>query len=73
MILDSLPNAAKLTITLVISLAAGGIGVIFTSPSIESWYSGLVRPVFTPPNWLFAPAWTTLYILMGVAAYFVWK
>ena len=73
MALDSLPNAAKLAITIIISLAAGGIGAIFTSPAIGSWYAGLSKPVFTPPNWLFGPAWTILYILMGVAAFYVWR
>jgi benzodiazapine receptor len=71
MALDSLPAAAKLAISIIISLAAGGIGVIFTSPAIGTWYAALNKPGFTPPNWLFGPAWTTLYILMGIAAFFV--
>ena len=38
-----------------------------------SWYNPLNKPFFTPPSWLFGPAWTVLYILMGVSAYLVWK
>jgi len=38
-----------------------------------SWYNTLNKPFFTPPSWLFGPAWTVLYILMGVSAYLVWK
>jgi benzodiazapine receptor len=50
-------------------LAVGTIGSIFTSPSIPGWYASLNKPWFTPPNWVFAPVWTILYLLMGIAAY----
>ena len=53
--------------------AAGLIGSIFTMPAIDSWYATLARPDFAPPNWIFAPVWTTLYVLMGVAAFLVWQ
>ena len=48
-------------------LLAGGIGSYFTMPSIPTWYAGLQKPFFTPPSWVFGPAWTTLYILMGIS------
>jgi len=41
-------------------------------PSIEGWYAGLVRPELSPPNWVFAPVWTTLFLLMGLAAGIIW-
>jgi translocator protein len=51
---------------------AGLIGNLFTSPAIPEWYAGLEKPGFTPPSWVFGPAWTLLYILMAVAAWRVW-
>ncbi len=48
---------------------AGALGNLATGPNIPGWYEGLTKPALTPPNWLFAPAWTTLYILMAVAFY----
>jgi translocator protein len=48
---------------------AGGLGTIATQPNIPTWYQGLSKPGFTPPNWVFAPAWTLLYILMAYAAF----
>ena len=54
-----------------ISLAAGFLGSFATMDSINGWYATQVRPSWTPPNWVFAPVWTTLYVLMGVAAYLV--
>jgi tryptophan-rich sensory protein len=58
-------------IFVIICLAAGAIGSIFTFPSISGWYSALNKPWFSPPNWVFAPVWTLLYILMGISAYLV--
>jgi len=50
-------------------LLAALLGNAATMPNIASWYDGLAKPPLTPPNWVFGPAWTTLYILMGVAFY----
>jgi benzodiazapine receptor len=58
---------------LVGTLAVGAFASVFTEPSIPTWYAGLVYPAFAPPNWLFAPVWTTLYVLMAVAAWRVWR
>jgi len=52
---------------------AGFIGSFFTSRSIPIWYAGLNKPSFTPPNQLFAPVWTILYLLMGVSAFIIWR
>lgn len=60
-------------ISVVVAQLAGVVGSIFTAPSIQTWYAYLEKPFFSPPNWLFAPAWITLYTLMGIAAFFVWK
>jgi len=64
-------NLPKLTFSILVSLSAGGIGSFFTASSISTWYSTLNKPFFNPPNWIFAPVWTTLYILMGVSLYLV--
>jgi benzodiazapine receptor len=66
-------NWAKLLVSVVACQLAGALGAIFTSSAIPSWYAGLRKPSFTPPNWLFGPAWITLYLLMGIAAYLVWQ
>ena len=66
-------NFFKLVITIAISEAAGIIGVFFTTPSIAGWYADIVKPALNPPAWVFGPVWTTLFALMGIAAFLVWK
>ncbi len=61
-----------LLIFIILAQLAGIVGSIFTTPNIATWYATLVKPGFTPPNWLFGPAWITLYTLMGIAAYLIW-
>jgi len=51
----------------------GLLGSVFTAPAIDTWYAALVKPGFTPPNAVFGPVWTTLYALMGVALFLVWR
>jgi len=63
----------KLVISIVACELAGVVGGIFTASAIPTWYAGVQKPSFTPPNWLFAPAWTTLYLLMGLSAFLVWR
>lgn len=53
--------------SILLSFAAGGIGSLATIPNIPSWYAGLDKPPLLPPNWVFGPVWTLLYILMGIA------
>jgi tryptophan-rich sensory protein len=63
----------KLIAAILLCELAGGIGSLFTYPSIEGWYAKLQKPSFNPPNWVFAPVWVTLYLLMGISAYLVWE
>lgn len=65
-------NYLKLAISIVIPFIASAIGGFFTVTSIDSWYSALSKPFFNPPNWIFGPVWTLLYLLMGIALYLVW-
>ena len=67
------PDIAKLVVSVVICEAAGGIGAIFTTPAIETWYANLKKPSVTPPNSVFGPIWITLYLLMGIAVFMVWR
>ncbi len=66
-------NFLKLVIFVIMAEFAGIIGSIFTTPSISTWYVYLQKPPINPPNWIFAPVWTTLFLLMGVAAFLVWN
>ena len=65
-------NFKKLEISLIIPLAIGFTGSFFTSSSVNTWYTTLNKPSFNPPNWIFAPVWTILFIMMGVSLYLVW-
>ena len=66
-------NKKKLMISLAICFAAEGLGGLFTAQSVGTWYLTLQKPAFTPPGWLFGPVWTLLYLMMGIALYFIWK
>lgn len=63
----------RLVLSLIIPQAAGLAGSIATFPSIPSWYALLAKPNVAPPNWVFGPVWTTLFVLMGIALYLVWN
>ncbi|MBI2042719.1 MAG: tryptophan-rich sensory protein [Candidatus Nealsonbacteria bacterium] len=59
--------------SIIIAQMAGVIGSFFTTSSIQTWYAFLAKPLLSPPSWVFAPAWVTLYTLMGIAAFLVWS
>lgn len=65
-------NSTKLIASIALPFVAGTIGSLATFPNISTWYSGLAKPGFNPPNWIFGPVWTTLYILMGISLYVFW-
>jgi benzodiazapine receptor len=54
-------------------LGTGYVGSTVTAPSVRDWYPSLLRPPGTPPDWVFAPVWTTIFILMAIAAWLVWR
>ncbi len=62
-----------LIVFIAICIGAGGLGAIATTPEIDTWYKSINKPTWTPPGFVFGPVWTTLYIMMGVAAWLVWK
>jgi benzodiazapine receptor len=68
-----LSSVIKLVISILASFAAGGIGSLFTFRVIPTWYAELKKPPYTPPNWVFGPVWTTLYVLMGISVFLVWR
>ena len=65
-------NLPKLLVSIVVCELVGVLGTPFTISAIPTWYATLIKPSFAPPNWLFGPAWTLLYFLMGVAFYLIW-
>ncbi|MDP2638765.1 MAG: TspO/MBR family protein [Candidatus Azambacteria bacterium] len=65
-------NIIKLIVSILICQLAGVVGSIFTAPAIKTWYVSLNKPYFSPPNWIFAPVWTVLFLLMGISLYLVW-
>lgn len=66
-------NGWKLLISIALPLAVGFLGSYFTRPEIDTWYQSIEKPSWQPPSWVFGPVWTTLYIMMGIAFYLVWK
>ena len=70
---SNLHRLGAIALFIVACESAGILGSLFTIQSIPTWYATLLKPPFTPPSWLFAPVWTILYALMGIAAFLVWE
>ena len=62
-----------LIVLLVVCFAAAGIGGAVTTPKIATWYAALAKPSWNPPNWIFGPVWSVLYLCMAIAAWLVWR
>jgi len=63
----------KLVVSIALPLGIGAIAGLFTAQAIPDWYATLNKPSFNPPNWLFGPVWTTLYFLLGISFFLIWK
>lgn len=63
----------KLVVSIILCQIAGLLGALFTTPAIPTWYATLQKPFFNPPNWIFSPVWISLFILMGISLFFVWR
>lgn len=62
-----------MTTSLIVCQLAGVLGSLFTRPAIPTWYQTLHKPSFSPPDWIFGPVWVTLYLLMGISLFLVWR
>lgn len=63
----------KLVASIILCQLAGFLGSLFTTSAIPTWYATLRKPFFTPPNWIFSPVWISLFLLMGISLFFVWR
>jgi tryptophan-rich sensory protein len=62
-----------LILMIALCFAAGGVGGLATSTGLESWYGTLEKPSWNPPGWVFGPVWSTLYLMMAIAAWLVYR
>jgi tryptophan-rich sensory protein len=66
-------KSLKLIIAILLPMVVGGFSGFLTANSINGWYVTLNQPSFNPPNWVFGPVWTTLYLIMGISLYRIWS
>ncbi len=62
-----------LIVFILVCLGAAGLGAVATTPEIDGWYKSLDKPTWNPPSYIFGPVWTTLYVMMAIAAWLVWR
>jgi benzodiazapine receptor len=71
------PNALQqgigLAAFILVCFAAAGVGGLVTTPNIPTWYASLAKPTWTPPDWVFGPVWSLLYLMMATSAWLVWR
>lgn len=67
-----LSRTFKILVMIVTCVIVGAISGLVTKESVDTWYPMINKPSFNPPNWIFAPVWSTLYVMMGIAAGLVW-
>ena len=70
--IDRMKKIGQFLLALLIPLTIGGVSGYFTVEAIPGWYRTIEKPEWNPPNWVFGPVWTTLYVLMGIAMYLIW-
>lgn len=70
---ESRRDALGLGLFLIVCIAVSGIGGAITATSVGTWYQTLEKPSFNPPDWVFAPVWTALYVMMAIAGWRVWR
>jgi len=63
----------RFLVSISLPVAVGAVAGLFTASSVKTWFVTLNKPSFNPPSWLFAPVWTTLYIVMGIAFFIIWQ
>lgn len=68
---DRRGSRTSLALLIALCFGIGAVAALFTAESVRTWYPTLAKPAWTPPNWLFAPVWTTLYVLIGIAGWHV--
>jgi translocator protein len=66
-------NLIKLVLSIALPLLIGFASSYFTITGVDSWYTTIQKPSWNPPNWIFGPVWTTLYVLMGISLFLIWK
>jgi len=62
-----------LVVSIAICFGASALGATFTTPAIPGWYAALNKPSWTPPNWVFGPVWSALYLMMAISAWLIWR
>lgn len=60
-------------INIAIPISIGAVGGLITMDAVKTWYPTLTKPSFNPPNWIFGPVWSLLYLIIGISAYLVWQ